>query len=93
MVKTVTLKCIFLSILVTPYTLNADNHKKFQLRSLGGVVKVKKQSTMRKDLILEKINELVGDDIDLTLFDKKRSGLSVYAKISRVSKLGVRYRF
>jgi hypothetical protein len=92
MVKSATTKCILFSLLSTPF-LNAGDYKSFKLRSLGAVTKVESESKIKKEFILDKINELVGDDIDLSLFDRDKEGWSVYAKISKVSRLGVRFNY
>jgi hypothetical protein len=70
----------------------AGELKTLKLRSLNAVEGVKKSHNHKKD-ILNKINDFIGDDINLSLFDKQKLGWSVYAKVSKVSKLGVRYRF
>jgi hypothetical protein len=70
----------------------AGELKTLKLRSLNAVEEVKNSYNHKKD-ILNKINDFIGDDIDLSLFDKRKPGWSVYAKVSKVSRLGVRYRF
>jgi hypothetical protein len=92
MIKIITCKCIIFSFFAFSPTLFAGEYKTMKLRSLSAVPKVKKSRSSKKE-ILDKINTLIGNDIDFNMFDKKKDGLSIYAKVSRISKLGVRYRF
>jgi len=91
MIKAITFKCVIFSIFSLSSVSFAGDYKTLKIRSLTPVEKVKRISS--KKAILKKINEYIGQDVDLSLFDKKKDGLSVYAKVSRISKLGVRYRF
>jgi len=92
MFKAVTCKCIILSFFTLGPSICAAEYKTMKLRTLNAVVHAKKSQSHKK-MLIEKINTFIGDDIDLNIFDKKKDGISVYAKISRVSRLGVRYRF
>ena len=92
MIKIFSCKCIFLLLLCFTSSVCADDYKSFKLRSLGEVPKVKKPKSQKKQ-ILDKVNNFIGDDIDLEYFNKKKLGWSVYARISKVSKLGMRYNY
>ncbi len=92
MLKAVTCKCIILSFFTVAPSTFAGEYKTMKLRTLNAVPNVKKTRSNKKEL-LDKINNYIGEDIDLSIFDKKKVGLSVYAKISSISRLGVRYRF
>ncbi|HIP02005.1 MAG TPA: hypothetical protein EYH01_03665 [Campylobacterales bacterium] len=92
MIKAITYKCIILSIFSFAPSVFAGDYKTLKIKTLNAVPNVKKSRSSKKEF-LEKINAYIGEDIDLSIFDKKKDGLSVYAKISRVSRLGVRYRF
>ena len=89
--RAITYKCIIFSILSLSSVSFAGDYRNLKVLSLTPVSKVKKINSKKK--LLNKINDYIGQDIDLSIFDKKKEGLSVYAKISRISKLGVRYRF
>ena len=90
--RAITCKCIIFSIFsLSSVSCFAGDYKTLKVQSLTPVSKVKKIN--KKKQLLNKINDYIGQDIDLRFFDKKKEGLSVYAKISRISKLGVRYRF
>ena len=89
--RAITCKCIIFSIFSLSSVSFAGDYKTLKIRSLTPVAKVKKNNSKKQ--LLNKINDYIGQDIDLRFFDKKKEGLSVYAKISRISKLGVRYRF
>ncbi len=88
MIKTVTCKCIIFSTLAFGPAMFAGEYK---LRALS-VPKVKK-SHFNKKAIIETLNVVVGGNVDFSFFDKKKDGLSVYAKVSKISKVGLRYRF
>ncbi len=91
MTKAITCKCIIFSIFSLSSASYAGEYKTLKIRSLTPIAKVKKNNSKKE--ILNKINNYIGQDIDLNIFDKKKDGLSVYAKISRISRVGVRYRF
>jgi hypothetical protein len=93
MVKSATIKCTLITLLTIPFSLNADESKNLKLRSLGTVIPKVYDSKQSKESVLDKVSEFIGDDIDLTLFDTKKDGWSVYAKISKVSRLGLRYNY
>jgi hypothetical protein len=80
------------SLFLLPPSIFAGELKTLKLRSLNAVEEIKRSKDHKKD-ILNKINDFLGDDIDLSLFDKKRVGWSIYAKVSKVSRIGVRYRY
>ncbi len=92
MVKALTCKCIIFSIFSLAPSAFAGDYKTMKLRTLNAVLDVKKSRSSKKEF-LDKINMYIGQDVDLSIFDKKKDGLSVYAKLSRVSQVGVRYRF
>jgi len=93
MVKIITCKCIIYSCLFLGPAVFAGEFKTSKVsRSLTIVPKAKK-SHFNKKMLLEKVNLILGDSVDFSFFDKKRVGVSVYAKVSKVSKVGVRYRF
>ncbi len=91
MIKVLSCKCIILTLFCLTPSLCADKNRSLNLKIFENVPKVKSKNH-KKD-ILDKVNEFIGDDIDLTLFDKRKLGWSMYAKISKVSRLGVRYNY
>jgi hypothetical protein len=93
MVKVVTCKCVLFSLLCLAPSSYAGELKSIKLRSLTTTITKDKHKESKKQRFIKKVNEFFNDEIDVSIFDKKKDGLSVYAKISRVSKLGVRYRF
>lgn len=92
MVKVLTYKCMMISLFAFAPSAFAGELKTLKLRTLNAVEEIKKSENHKKD-ILNKINDFIGDDIDLSLFDKRRVGWSVYAKVSRISRVGLRYRY
>ena len=94
MVKVVTCKCVLFSLLcLSPATAYAGELKPIKLRTLTTTITKDKHKDSKKKRLIKKVNEFFNDEIDVSIFDKKKEGLSIYAKISRVSRLGVRYRF
>ncbi len=92
MFKIFSCKFIILAFFTLTSNICAENHKTFKFRSLGEVLNVKKSTNHKKEL-LNRVNEFIGDDVDLEYFNKKKLGWSVYGKISRVSKIGLRYNY
>lgn len=92
MIKIFSYKCIVLAFFTLTSTICADNHKSFKFRSLGEVSKVKESKNYKKKL-LNRVDELIGDGLDLEYFNKKKLGWSVYGRISKVSKIGLRYNY
>ncbi|MCH9812956.1 MAG: hypothetical protein K0U47_03325 [Epsilonproteobacteria bacterium] len=92
MKKVLTYKCLLFTIFSLGSTVHASDSKSNSLRAFSEVPKMKNTRAHNKRL-LNQINDLVGESVDLTLFDKKKEGWSVYGKISRVSKLGLRYNY
>ncbi len=92
MFKIFSCKCIILAFFTLTSNICAENHKTFKLRSLDEVSKVKKSTNHKREL-LNSVNDLIGDGVDLEYFNKKKLGWSVYGKISRVSKIGLRYNY
>jgi len=90
--KAITCKCMMISLFALAPSAFAGELKTLKLRTLNAVEEVKNSQNHKKD-IFNKINDFIGDDVDLTLFDKRREGWSVYAKISRISRVGFRYRY
>jgi len=91
MIKVLSYKCIILTFFCLAPSVCADKYRSFNLKVLENIPKVKSKNH-KKD-ILDKVNDFIGDDIDLTLFDKRKLGWSMYAKISKVSRVGVRYNY
>jgi len=81
MVKVLTYKCMMISLFAFAPSAFAGELKTLKLRTLNAVEEIKKSENHKKD------------DIDLSLFDKRRVGWSVYAKVSRISRVGLRYRY
>ncbi len=90
--KILTCKCILLTFFSFISTVYAGEYKSVKLRSFSEVPKLKSSRNHNK-YILNEIKGLIADDIDLELFDKHRVGWSIYAKISKTSKLGLRYNY
>jgi hypothetical protein len=81
------------SLLCLAPSAYAGELKSVKLRTLTTTITKDNKRESKKKRLIRKVNEFFNDEIDVSIFDKKKDGLSVYAKISRVSKLGVRYRF
>ncbi len=92
MKKIITCKCVLLTFFSFISTAYASEYKSVKLRSFSEVPKVKKSRNHNK-YILNEIKGLIADDIDLEFFDKHKLGWSIYAKISKNSRLGFRYNY
>ena len=93
MIKAVTCKCIIFSIFSLSPAMIAGELKPVKLRMLNTSIPKVKKSRLHKKEIIDKLNEFVDGDLDFNIFDKKKDGFSVYAKVATISKLGMRYRF
>lgn len=92
MKKVFTCKCIFFTFFSLSSSSFAGELKSYNIRALGGLPTVKNVQSHNKHL-LNDITSLIGNDVDLTLFDKHKKGWSIYGRVSKVSRLGLRYNY
>jgi TRAP-type C4-dicarboxylate transport system substrate-binding protein len=85
-------KCVILSLITHSTIVTASENRETKLRILSSVPKAKSSQSYNK-MIENQIDEMLQGEIDLTLFDKRRDGISLYAKLSKRSEIGFRYNY
>lgn len=84
-------QCLILSLVSHATAAFAEEYKP-KLRVFTSVPKAKNGLPYNK-MIENKIDEMLQGEVDLTLFDKHRDGVSLYAKLSKRSEIGFRYNY